>query len=71
MQTSSSTDMVVDAVGKDGSKGKSKAGQGKSNETLWKTSATSVAGKDIASARLLVQRHLKGAKESALPKGRW
>ena len=30
VQTSSSTDMVVDAVGKDGSKGKSKAGKGKS-----------------------------------------
>ena len=47
VQASSSTDMEVDAVSKDGNQGKSKGGKGKSKKPKV-MSATSVAGEDMA-----------------------
>ena len=61
MQTSSSTDMEVDAVGKDGTKGKSKRAWEKTRTTK-ETSATSVAAR-TCSKRLLVQRHERERKK--------
>ena len=56
MQTSSSTDMVVDAVGKDDSKEKSKAGKGKKQEPL-RRRVLHLWQARTCSERLLVQRH--------------